>query len=98
MSDCCIKKKERSSEEKKALLNRINRIEGQVRGIAKMIEEDVYCIDVLVQMSAIISAMESLGSKILCEHIGSCVVEGVKSGDLVVIDELENLIKKYIKI
>jgi DNA-binding FrmR family transcriptional regulator len=89
------KKKIRCECEKKALLVRINRIEGQVRGIGKMIENNAYCVDLLTQISAVKSALGSLGRQILDNHIATCVVDGIKSGDNGVIAELNDLIKKY---
>ena len=89
------KKKIRCECEKKDLLVRINRIEGQVRGIGKMIENDAYCIDLLTQISAVKSALGSLSRQILENHVSTCVVQGIKSGDNGVIAELNDLIKKY---
>ncbi len=89
------KKKIRCECEKKDLLVRINRVEGQVRGIGKMIENNAYCVDLLTQISAVKSALGSLGRQILDNHISTCVLEGIKNGDNGVIAELNDLIKKY---
>jgi DNA-binding FrmR family transcriptional regulator len=91
------KKRMRSEEEKKALVTRLNRIEGQVRGISKMIENDEYCIDVLTQVSAAQAALSALARVMLDSHIHHCVVNGVKSGDDEVIDELMNTLQKFMK-
>ena len=69
MSDCCNKKKERTQEEYKSLINRLNRIEGQIRGIKGMVENDAYCTDILIQVSAVNSALNSFNKKLLENHI-----------------------------
>ena len=97
MSNCCEKKKYRSPEEKKALLNRLSRIEGQLRGIRGMLEEDAYCIEILTQLSAAKAAMGALSDQLLTAHIKTCVVEGVRRDDPTVIDELTETVKKFIK-
>lgn len=89
-----IKKKIRSMEEKEALIKRINRIEGQVRGIKQMLENDRYCGDILIQISAIDKSLKSLGNEILKSHLQSCVVAEIKKDNLAIIDEVSNLIKK----
>lgn len=93
---CCQKKKHRTSEEVKALINRLNRIEGQVRGIKNMLENDEYCVDILNQISATRAALGSLASVLLEDHIQTCVAEGIKNGDTEIISELTNTIKKFI--
>ena len=98
MNECCKNKtKMRSEEEKKALINRLSRIEGQVRGIKQMLVDDKYCIDILTQTSAITSALNSFAKEILESHIRSCVIEGVKSGDNEKVEELISTIERYIK-
>ncbi len=96
---CCAtgKIKVRSEEEYKALMNRLNRIEGQVRGVKGMLERDVYCVDILIQVSAINSALNSFNKELLGNHIRSCVVEDVRSGNDEVIDELVETIQKLMK-
>ena len=89
--------KKRTEEEKKLLINRLNRIEGQIRGIKNMIDTDTYCIDVLTQISAARSALNSLYKLILTNHLDSCVVNGIKEGDLSKIDEIEVLLDKILK-
>lgn len=93
----CQKKRVRTEEEKKALTTRLNRIEGQVRGIKKMIDSDTYCVDVLTQVSAVQAALTSLSRIMIDSHIKSCVVNGVKNGDEKVLDELMDTLKKFMK-
>ena len=69
------------SESKQAHVKRLHRIEGQVRGIERMVEEDRYCIDILTQIGAVTTALESLGMKILDDHVRHCVTEALASGD-----------------
>ena len=98
MNECCSKKnKMRSDEEKKTLINRLSRIEGQVRGIKQMLADDKYCVDILTQTSATTSALNSFAKEILESHIRSCVIEGVKSGDNDKVEELISTIERYIK-
>ncbi len=94
---CCEKKKMRTDEEKRALINRLSRIEGQVRGIKQMLEEDKYCIDILTQTSATSSALNSFAKEILETHIRSCVSEGVKNGDDEKIEELIYAIERFVR-
>ena len=94
---CCEKKKMRTDEEKRALINRLSRIEGQVRGIKKMLEEDKYCIDILTQTSATSSALNSFAKERLESHIRSCVSEGVKNGDDEKIEELIYAIERFVR-
>ena len=93
----CEKTKMRSEEEKRALVNRLSRIEGQVRGIKEMLLDDKYCVDILTQTSAISSALNSFAREILESHIRSCVAEGVRSGDDEKIEELIKTIERFIK-
>jgi len=94
---CCNKKTHRGEGEKKIINNRINRIEGQLRGIKKMIEEDAYCNDVLVQLSAIENSVKGLSNHILENHLYSCVTKDLENGNLEIIDELISLFKKFKK-
>ena len=93
---CCSlhKKTERESENKKQLINRLNRIEGQVRGIKKMLEEDAYCTDILTQSAAVTSALNAFNRQLLEEHIKGCVVRDIGNGEYEVIDELMDIIKR----
>ncbi len=96
MSECCNKKKHRSPQEVKAIINRLNRIEGQIRGIKNMVENDDYCIDILNQISASRAALGSLANILLEDHIRTCVSEGIKNGDEEIVSELTQTIKKII--
>lgn len=96
--DCCRHKtKQRSEEEFKALINRLNRIEGQVRGIKKMVESNAYCTDILTQVSAITAALNAFNRELLANHIRTCVAEDVKNGKDETIDELVFTLQKLMK-
>lgn len=89
------KTKHRSEDNLKKLTNRLNRIEGQIRGVKKMVEEEAYCTDILIQVSAIQSALKSFSREILNTHIKTCVVSGIKNGNEdEIIEELLNTLKK----
>ncbi len=94
---CCNKKTHRGEEEKRIINNRIGRIEGQLKGIKKMIQEDAYCNDVLIQLSAIENSVKSLSNHVLEEHLYSCVTRDLEDGKLDTIDELINLFKRFNK-
>lgn len=94
---CCGRKKERDEKEKKELLNRLSRIEGQVRGVKNMVEKDSYCVDILNQVSAINAALNSFNKELLAGHIKSCVVNDIKDGKEEVIDELVVTIQKLMR-
>ena len=87
----------RSDEQKKALLNRLKRIEGQVRGIQSMLENDAYCNDVLMQSAAVNAAMNAFNKELLANHIRNCVVRDIKQGDDEIVDELVAIIQKLMK-
>ncbi|MDD3730703.1 MAG: metal-sensitive transcriptional regulator [Endomicrobiaceae bacterium] len=87
----------RTEKEKKDIISRLNRIEGQVRGIKGMIEKDVYCDDVLNQISSVNSAMNSVGKLILKNHMKSCLITRIQAGELDVVDELLYTIEKMLK-
>lgn len=87
----------RSEDEKKSLINRLNRIEGQIRGIRSMVERDAYCPDVLTQVCAANAALNSFNKELLAAHIKSCVAEGIREGNDEVIDELVELLRKLMK-
>ena len=78
-------------------MNRLNRIEGQIRGIKKMLENDAYCTDILTQSSAVSSAINSFNKELLSNHIHSCVASDIKNGKDEVIDELVNTLQKLMK-
>ena len=96
MGDCC-KKKLRGEEEYRSLINRLSRIEGQVRGVRAMVENDVYCVDILTQVSAIQSALSAFSKELLSSHIKSCVVEDIKNGELDTVDELVKTVERMMK-
>ena len=90
---CCAKTTSRSEEQKKKLLNRLKRIEGQVRGLQTMIENDAYCNDILIQSSAV----SGFNRELLAAHIHSCVVRDIRDGKDEVVDELIATIQKLMK-
>ena len=97
MSCDCEKKRHRSDEELKKLTNRLSRIEGQVRGLREMLQRDAYCVDILVQVSAVGAALNSFSKELLSEHIRTCVADGIRQGDDQVIDELVTTLQKLMK-
>ncbi len=96
-SCCASHVKIRSEEDKKALISRLNRIEGQIRGIRGMVEKDAYCIDIITQASAAGSALNSFSKELLGEHIKSCVAEDVRNGNNEKLDELVKTLQKLMK-
>lgn len=95
--ECCLKTKKREQTEYKDLINRLNRIEGQVRGVKNMVENDVYCIDILTQVSAITAALNSFNKVLLSNHIKTCVTDNIKEGNNQVVDELVVALQKLMK-
>ena len=95
--DCSCSSKRRSEKEIKNLLNRLSRIEGQIRGIKRMVEEDAYCIDILNQVSAANCALNSCTKVVLADHIKSCVAEEVREGKEDKLDELVRTLQKLMK-
>ena len=93
----CHKTKERDPEEVKRLMNRLNRIEGQIRGIRGMLERSAYCPDILVQTAAANAALNAFSRELLSSHIRSCVVNDVRAGNDEVIDELLATLQKMMK-
>ena len=93
----CEKYTKRSEEELKKLLNRLSRIEGQIRGIKGMLEKDAYCVDILTQSAAVNAAMNSFNKELLASHIRHCVVRDIRAGDDAVIDELVATLQKLMK-
>lgn len=94
---CCYKTKERSEKEYKDLIHRLNRIEGQIRGIKKMIEKDAYCTDILIQVSAANAALNSFNKVLLANHIKTCVTRDILDGKEDTVDELVNTLQKLMK-
>lgn len=96
MEDCC-KTTHRNEQRKKSLVNRLKRIEGQIRGLQFMVENDAYCNDILIQSAAAKAALDSFNKEILTAHIKGCVAKGIKNNDEDIIDELTTTIFKLIK-
>ena len=94
---CSHKTKERSEKEYKDLIHRLNRIEGQVRGIKSMVEKNAYCPDILIQTAAVTAALNSFSRTLLSSHIHTCVVNDIREGNDQVIDELMNTLQKLMK-
>ena len=94
---CCHKTKHRSEEEYKTLINRLNRIEGQVRGVRKMVENDAYCVDILTQVSAVQAALNAFNRELLSNHIRTCVMDDIKNGNDEIVDELVQTLQKLMK-
>ena len=97
MSECCERHKQRSPEEIRDLQIRLNKIEGQIRGINKMIAEDRYCVDVLMQVSSVQASLNAFNRELLASHIRSCVVDDIRAGNDTAVDELCDLLKKTMK-
>lgn len=96
--NCCSHKtKQRSEEEYKSLINRLNRIEGQVRGIRKMVEANTYCTDILTQVSAVNAALNAFNRELLANHIRTCVADDIRNGKDETIDELVCTLQKLMK-
>ena len=94
---CCCRHKDRSPEEYKALVNRLSRIEGQVRGVRGMLEKDAYCVDILVQVAAVNSALNSFAKELLAQHIGTCVADDLRAGSDEKLNELIKLLPRLMK-
>ena len=97
MHQCEVRHKKRTADEQKKLVTRLKRIEGQVRGIQKMVEDDLYCPDILVQVSAVTSALNSFNKVLISNHIRTCVKENIQAGNDEVIDELVVTLQKLMK-
>ena len=93
----CCRHKHRESAEYEALLKRLKRIEGQVRGVQGMVEKEAYCTDILTQVSAIQSALNAFSKELLANHIRTCVVADIQNGQTEVVDDLLNTIQKMMK-
>ncbi|WP_293986481.1 metal-sensing transcriptional repressor [uncultured Megasphaera sp.] len=87
----------RAADQKKKMLTRLSRIEGQVRGLERMVSEDVYCPDILIQVSAVTAALNSFSKELLKNHIKNCVVEDIKAGRDETVDELVSVLQKMMK-
>ena len=97
--DCCHceKHKYRSEEERRALQNRLSRIEGQIRGLRGMIERDAYCTDILTQSAAVNAAVNAFNRELLAEHLRTCVARDLKDGHDEIVDELAATLQKLMK-
>lgn len=94
---CCHKVKKRSEEEYKGLINRLNRIEGQIRGIRGMVEKNAYCTDILIQVAAANAALNAFNKELLANHIKTCVARDIREGKDETIDELVVTLQKLMK-
>ena len=94
---CCHKTKERSEKEYKDLIHRLNRIEGQIRGIRGMVEKNAYCTDILVQVAAANAALNSFNKVLLANHIKTCVTNDIREGKEKTVDELVEVLQKLMK-
>lgn len=94
---CSSRRVNRTPEEKKKLLTRLRRAEGQIRGIEKMVDNDMYCPDILIQVSAVTSALNSFNKELLACHIKGCVADDIRAGKDESIDELVKVLQKLMK-
>lgn len=94
---CCHKTKDRPENEYKDLMNRLSRIEGQVRGVRRMVEEGAYCPDILIQVSAVNAALNSFNKVLLANHIRTCVADDIRDGKDETIDELVTTLQKLMR-
>lgn len=97
MSECCHKTKERDEKEYKDLIHRLNRIEGQIRGIKGMVEKDAYCTDILMQVTAVNAALNSFNKVLLENHIKTCVTQDIRDGKEETVEELVTTLQKLMK-
>lgn len=95
--ECCVRTKHRVESEYKDLITRLNRVEGQIRGIRNMVEEERYCVDILTQVSAVQSALNAFNKNLLENHIHSCVAVDIKEGKEGAVEELCRTIQKLMK-
>lgn len=94
---CCQRRKERTPEEYSKLINRLNRIEGQIRGIRGMVENNAYCPDILIQSAAVNAAVNAFNKELLASYIRTCVADDIREGKDEVIDELVATLQKLMK-
>ena len=94
---CGERKKYRTEEEQKNLIKRLKLVEGQIRGIQRMVEENAYCPDIMIQVSAVTNALVSFNKELLASHIRSCVAEDIREGNEASIDEFVKLMQKLMK-
>ena len=96
-NECCHRTKERTDEEYKALIHRLNRIEGQIRGIRRMVENSAYCPEILTQVSAVSSALNGFSKALLDQHLRTCVVQDIQAGRMESVEELSETLRKLMK-
>ncbi len=96
-NSCCQRTKERTEKEYKDLINRLSRIEGQIRGIKGMVEKDAYCTDILTQVAAVNSALNSFSRVLLENHMKTCVIRDIKEGKEETVEELLVILQKLMK-
>ena len=97
MECCCHKTKERSEEEYRGLMNRLKRIEGQIRGLEGMLEKNAYCADILTQAAAANAALNAFSRELLANHVRTCVAQDIRAGHDETIDELLAILQKMMK-
>lgn len=97
MCEECQRTRERTPEEYRRLVNRLSRIEGQVRGIRGMLEKDAYCIDILAQTAAAGAALRAFSGELLAQHLRTCVAEDLRQGDDGKVEELTTALQKLLK-
>ncbi len=97
MSDCCEKTTVRAAAEKTKLIHRLNRIEGQIRGLRGMVENDAYCTDILTQSEAVNAAVNAFNRELIARHIETCVTREVAAGNTLVLEELVTTLQKLMK-
>lgn len=95
--ECCHKTKRRDDAEKKRLINRLSRIEGQIRGLRRMVEEDAYCVDVLNQAAAANAALNAFNRELISDHIHTCVANDIREGKDETLDELVTTLQKLMR-
>ena len=94
---CQCKHKHRTENERKTMINRLRRIEGQVRGLEKMVENDAYCTDIVTQVSAVQAALNAFSKQLLANHIQTCVIQDIRNGKDEVVEDLIHTIHKLMK-
>ena len=97
METCCSKKTIRDPEERKKLMNRLSRVEGQIRGIRNMLENDAYCNDILTQSAAVTAAINAFNRELIASHMRTCVTRDLQEGNLEIIEELVGTLQKLMK-
>lgn len=97
MENCCCKKTVRNPEEVKKLMNRLSRMEGQIRGIRNMLENDAYCNDILIQSAAVTAAMNAFNRELIASHMRTCVARDLREGNDEVVEELVATLQKLMK-